>query len=93
MDAGEKSVYHCGDTLRFQHEYKADVILIPICGHAVVMEPSVALEFAEDVGAKLIIPMHYDAPTHPQGTDKFEELAKEKGINFKILKDGESIEV
>ncbi|MFC1801199.1 MBL fold metallo-hydrolase [Nanoarchaeota archaeon] len=90
---GEKSVYHCGDTLNFENDFKVDVVLVPICGHGVVMEALVAIEFSEDVGAKLVIPMHYDSPGHPQGTDKFEEVAKEKGINYKILKDGESIEV
>ncbi|MCK4589752.1 MAG: MBL fold metallo-hydrolase [Nanoarchaeota archaeon] len=90
---GKTSVYHCGDTLSFEHNYKADVVLVPICGHAVVMEPLVAIEFGEEMGAKLIIPMHYDSDKHQMGTEEFERLAKEKGINYKILKNGESIEI
>ncbi len=87
------SVLHCGDTICFPHNYKTDLVLVPVCGHGVVMEPLVAVEFCMDINPKLTIPMHYDSDKHPQGTELFERFAKEKGLKYKVLKPGESVEL
>jgi len=87
------SVYHCSDTICFENKTKADVVLVPICGHAVVMEPDVALEFCSAINPKLIVPMHYHSDKHPLGTEKFEELAQKASVDYKVLKEGEEIEL
>ncbi len=87
------SVLHCGDTICFPHNCKTDLVLVPICGHGVVMEPSVAIEFCLDINPKLAIPMHYDSDKHPQGTELFEKLAKEQGLKYKVLEPGEGVEL
>ncbi|MFH1276716.1 MAG: MBL fold metallo-hydrolase [Candidatus Woesearchaeota archaeon] len=87
------SVYHCSDSIAFYNDYQADVILVPICGHSIVMEPDIAVEFCLEINAKLAIPMHYDNNRHPQGTEKFEKFANKMSLNYKVLKDGESIEI
>lgn len=93
FDDGEHRLYHPGDTIMFPDYPKADVFLAPVCGNAVVMEPAVAIEFAKHVGAGLIIPMHYESPRHPMGYERFEEIAKNLAVNYKILQNGESLEL
>ena len=93
IDDGEKILYDCGDTLSFQNKIKADIVLVPISGHAVVMEPLVAVEFCQAINPELVIPIHYDSPKHPRGTDKFEQEIKKTNLNYKILKNKEHIEV
>jgi L-ascorbate metabolism protein UlaG (beta-lactamase superfamily) len=93
IDDGKLRVYHCSDTICFRNEIKADVILVPISGHAVVMEPTVAVEFCQEINPKFVIPIHYDSPKHPRGTEKFEEEIKKTNLKYKILKNKESIKV
>lgn len=93
IKAEGKTVYHTGDTIAFWTEIRPDVVLIPVCGHGVVLEPLNATEWAIMLEAKLVIPMHYDGPKHPLGTDKFEEEIKKTDLKYKILKNGETIEV
>jgi len=93
VDDGKLRAYHCGDTIAFYGDIKADIVFVPICGHGVVMEPDIAVDFCKLIKPKLVIPIHYDSSIHPQGTEKFEEEIKKTDLNYKILKDGESIEV
>lgn len=93
IDDGKIKAYHCGDTIAFYNEYKANIVFVPICGHGVVMEPDIAVAFCQKIQAKLTIPIHYDSEKHPLGTEKFEQEAKKEGLNYKVLQNGESIEV
>ena len=93
IDDGKTRLYDCGDTICFNNDIKSDIVLVPISGHGVVMEPDVAVEFCQKIKPKLVIPIHYDGPKHPQGTDKFEEEIKKTNLNYKILENKESIEV
>jgi len=87
------SVYHCSDTVAFPNDYKTDVLLVPACGFGVVMSPDIAVEFAMVMKPKLTIPMHYDSPKHLiQDTKFFEEYAKKRGLNYKVLQNRESTE-
>jgi len=93
IDDGKLRLYHCGDTIAFLNETKTDIILVPISGHGVVMEPLVAVEFCQRMNPKLVIPIHYDSDKHPKGAEKFEEEIKKTNLKYKILKNKESIEV
>lgn len=95
LDDGERRVYHTSDTIMFEHNLQADIVLAPVCGHNVVLEPLSAIEFVEnDMKADLLIPCHYENINHPLGTDRFEQVAKEKKYTkYKILKNGESLEL
>lgn len=86
-------IYHCSDTICFENEFKVDVILVPICGHGVVMEPRVAVEFCEAINPRLTIPIHYEGVHHPNGFEKFEEEARKVNLKYKVLEDGESVEL
>jgi len=93
IDDKKIRVYHCSDTICFENDIKADVVLVPICGHGVVMEPLVAVAFCQAINPKLVIPMHYDSEKHYMGTDRFEEEVKKTDLNYKILKPSKSIEI
>jgi L-ascorbate metabolism protein UlaG (beta-lactamase superfamily) len=62
---GETTVYHAGDTCLFSdmkliaERREIDVFLVPIGGHY-TMDRHDAVVAAEFVGAKTVIPMHYD---------------------------------
>jgi L-ascorbate 6-phosphate lactonase len=75
LDAGGTSVYHAGDTIRFEGmadqlaPLEVDVALLPINGrdaerHArgIVgnLSEREAAELAADIGAGVLVPMHYD---------------------------------
>ena len=59
------------------------------------MEPEVAVDFCLALGCKTAIPMHYDSPKQQMlnGKDRFVKCAEEKGLNYKVLENGESVEV
>ena len=93
IDDGKTTVYHSGDTLYYEGMPKVDVALLPICNNFVVMGIEDVYKYAKETNPKLIIPMHYDGPKHPRETKPFEVLMTSTNTPYKILKDGESVEV
>ena len=100
--AGGKSVFHCGDSAYFEgfkeigQRQEIDVALLPIgayespSGRAVHMNPEEAVRAFADLGAKVLIPMHY--ATFPLGNEPHDEPlerllmeADRLGISEKIL--------
>ena len=81
--AGGKSVFHCGDSAYFQGfkeiggRHPIDVALMPIgaydapSGRDVHMNPEEAVRAFVDLGAKVLIPMHY--ATFPLGNEPHDE--------------------
>lgn len=81
--AGGKSVFHCGDSAYFAgfaeigQRYKIDVALMPIgayetpSGRDVHMNPEEAVRAFVDLGAKVLVPMHY--ATFPLGNEPHHE--------------------
>mgnify|MGYP002737681517 FL=1 len=81
--AGGKSVFHCGDSAYFEgfreigRRYPIDIALMPIgayeapSGRDVHMNPEEAVRAFADLGAKLLIPMHYG--TFPLGNEPLDE--------------------
>jgi L-ascorbate metabolism protein UlaG (beta-lactamase superfamily) len=77
--AGGKSVFHCGDSAYFSgfgeigKKHAIDIALMPIgaydapSGRDVHMNPEEAVRAFADLGAKLLIPMHYG--TFPLGNE------------------------
>jgi L-ascorbate metabolism protein UlaG (beta-lactamase superfamily) len=103
VKAGGKSVFHCGDSAYFpgfkeigaRHE-GIDVALMPIgayeapSGRDVHMNPEEAVRAFADLGAKVMIPMHYG--TFPLGNEPHDEPverllmeADRLGISDRIL--------
>jgi L-ascorbate metabolism protein UlaG (beta-lactamase superfamily) len=81
--AGGKSVFHCGDSAYFDgfeeigRRHEIDVALMPIgaydapSGRNVHMNPEEAVRAFADLGAKVMIPMHYG--TFPLGNEPHDE--------------------
>jgi len=100
--AGGKSVFHCGDSAYFDgfaeigRRYQIDVALMPIgayeapSGRDVHMNPEEAVRAFADLGAKVLIPMHYATfllGNEPQ-TEPLERLLREAdrlGISDQVL--------
>ncbi len=71
MELGGRTIYHCGDTAYFPgfkeigKRFNIDVALLPIgaydapTGREVHMNPEQACAAFEDLGAKVMVPMHY----------------------------------
>jgi len=100
--AGGKSVFHCGDSAYFDgfaeigKRHKIDVALLPIgayetpSGRDVHMNPEEALHAFVDLGATVLVPMHY--ATFALGNEPYNEPlerllteADRLGISEKVL--------
>ncbi|MBA4495254.1 metal-dependent hydrolase [Paenactinomyces guangxiensis] len=97
LTLGDKTIYHAGDTALFSDmkligmNKKIDLACLPI-GDNFTMGPEDALIAAEWVGAKQVIPMHYNTfPVIAQDGHAFAKELEEKGIKGTVLEAGESI--
>ena len=93
---GETTVYHLGDTCLFSdlalpgRRNDLDVALVPIGGHY-TMDRHDAVEAAKLVGAKTVIPCHYDTfPPIETDVEAFKaEVEMETGSSVVVLAPGE----
>ncbi len=99
------TIYHSGDTILYDGlaerltPFKIDIAFIPINGtsqrlQALGVAPNTnaaeAVALAKQIGAKLLIPHHYDMFTfNTADVDDFTRLAKEAGQPFAVLRCGE----
>lgn len=99
---GPWTLYHSGDTLWFQgleekiKPFKPQLALLPINGNkperrvAGNLNYREAPELAQAIGAKLVIPCHYDMFTfNTEDPENFARAAEELGQSYKILGAGE----
>jgi L-ascorbate metabolism protein UlaG (beta-lactamase superfamily) len=94
---GETTVYHAGDTCLFgdmkliADRSDIDVALLPIGGHY-TMDRHDAVVAAEFVGAKTVIPMHYDTfPPIETDSGAFKaDVEAQTSSQVVLLKPGES---
>ncbi|BCJ88012.1 metal-dependent hydrolase [Effusibacillus dendaii] len=94
-----KTFYHAGDTALFSDMKligelnKIDVAALPI-GDNFTMGPDDAVLAANWIGAKKVIPMHYNTfPLIEQDAEAFAARLQPAGIEGLALKPGQSIEV
>ncbi|MCI3922349.1 metal-dependent hydrolase [Paenibacillus sp. TRM 82003] len=94
-----KTLYHTGDTALFSdlkmigERHRIDVTALPI-GDYFTMGPDDALDAATWIGAKHVIPLHYDTfPPIKQDGGAFAARLAERGLTGHPLKPGESVEV
>jgi len=94
------SVYHAGDTALFSDMklirdlYRPDMALLPIGGRF-TMGPDEAMMAAEFIGAKLVIPMHYNTwPMIEQDPMAFKRtIERTTDIEVAVLEPGESLSI
>jgi L-ascorbate metabolism protein UlaG (beta-lactamase superfamily) len=94
---GETTVYHAGDTCLFSdmkliaERSDIDVFLVPIGGHY-TMDRHDAVRACDFVGARTVIPMHYDTfPPIETDAEAFKsDVESQTSSQVVILKPGES---
>ncbi|NGQ95927.1 metal-dependent hydrolase [Brevibacillus sp. SYP-B805] len=97
IETGGKTLYHAGDTGLFGdmkligERNRIDLAFLPIGDHF-TMGPEDALVAAEWLGAKQVVPIHYNTfPPIKQDGEAFAAKLAEKGIGGIVMKPGETI--
>ena len=80
--------FHPGDGDKAPN-IKSENAAVPIGGATVNLDT--ALEFSKGVGAKVVIPIHYD--WYKAEPEEFKRMASEAGIEVRILGHGEETEI
>jgi L-ascorbate metabolism protein UlaG (beta-lactamase superfamily) len=99
---GNVTIYHSGDTLRYAEQaellrpFAIDIALLPINGNRPERRVSgnlfgdEAAQLAYDIGAKLVIPCHYDMfAFNTESPAFFERTCQQLGQNYRVLSCGE----
>jgi L-ascorbate metabolism protein UlaG (beta-lactamase superfamily) len=102
IEFGPWTIYHSGDTVRYEgmigmlRQWRIDVALLPINGQAPErrvagnLNGAEAASLAHEVGARLVIPCHYEMfEFNTARPDEFVETAKRLGQGCHILRAGE----
>ena len=102
LQFGGWSLYHSGDTLRYDgmaeklRAFAVDVALLPINGRAPErrvpgnLSGAEAAQLAHDIGAKLVIPCHYEMFEFNTATpEEFAETCRRLRQEFRVLHCGE----
>lgn len=95
LTIGDKTIYHAGDTSLFSDmqlfgsKIPIDLAFLPI-GDTFTMGPEDAVQAAEWLNAKLVVPIHYNTfPPIQQDAEQFVQKLAEKGIEGRVLLPGE----
>ena len=96
---GGRAVYHSGDTVVYDgmaehlRPFNVDVALLPINGKVGNMGGRDAARLAKDIGAKLVVPCHYEMfefnTADPR--DEFIPECERIGQQYKVLRAGERL--
>lgn len=92
IDDGEKRFYTPGDSIYLNKEARADIIAVPICGQVVLNINEAKVNLLE-AKPELAIPIHYDNSKYPVDVNDFAAAMVDSGIEVKVLKNGEEIEL
>jgi L-ascorbate metabolism protein UlaG (beta-lactamase superfamily) len=104
VEAGNYTIYHSGDTLLYDgmidelKKWQLDVALLPINGRdpkrgvAGNLSGKEAAQLAKDIGAKLVIPCHYDMfEFNTVSPDVFIAEANRLDQGYQVLQNGEGL--
>ena len=92
VESENRRMYFTSDCICFKNEYKCDILLAPVSGHGLVMSPFEVSLFAEECGAKLVIPHHMDNPKFPVDIDAMKKTFEQYKVEYKLLKTSDRIE-
>jgi L-ascorbate metabolism protein UlaG (beta-lactamase superfamily) len=97
-------IYHSGDTLRYEgmaellRQWVIDVALLPINGNdpargvAGNLDGAEASQLAHDIGARLVVPCHYDMFAFNTASPAvFVDTARQLGQAYRVLQAGECL--
>ena len=101
---GGVTIYHSGDTLRYEgmaellRQWVIDVALLPINGNdpargvAGNLDGAEASQLAHDIGARLVVPCHYDMFAFNTASPAvFVDTARQLGQAYRVLQAGECL--
>lgn len=97
VSADNSNFYNTSDTLFMEpsllpEETHAKYLFVPISNRGVTMGINEAVNFANNLKPKLVIPVHYDSPKDVGiNLQEFVKKAEEKGLKVKIMSFGEEI--
>ncbi len=92
IDDGNCRLYITSDTICFKNDYKADVVALPITAHGLTMSSYEASLFANELGAKLVLPIHMDNDVYPTNLEYMKDNFEKFNINYKLLSIEDSID-
>ena len=81
--------FHPGDADKAPDHIHSENAAVPIGGATIDLHT--ALEFSKGIGAKVVIPIHFD--WYKADASKFQEMLKTEGIEVRILGHGEETEI
>ena len=106
VEVGPYRVYHSGDTLWYEgmvdllRPFNLDVAFLPINGNkperrvAGNLNPDEAARLGRDIGAKLVIPHHYDLfAFNTADPADFEKACQTYGTPYRVLQLGERVSI
>ncbi len=104
VEVGGVTIYHSGDTLRYEgmaellRRWVIDVALLPINGNdpargvAGNLDGAEAAQLAHDIGARLVVPCHYDMFAFNTASPAvFVDTARQLGQAYRVLQAGECL--
>lgn len=93
IDDTETRIYITSDTICFENDYNCDILCVPVSDYGVVMGAFEASLLAKATNAKLLIPLHADAPQYPVNFDAVKEMFDKQEVDYEILENDETIEI
>jgi L-ascorbate metabolism protein UlaG (beta-lactamase superfamily) len=104
VEVGGVTIYHSGDTLRYDgmveilRRWEIDVAVLPINGNdptrgvAGNLDGAEAAQLAHDIGARLVVPCHYDMfAFNTADPAVFVDTARQLGQVYRVLQAGECL--
>ena len=82
---GNQSIYITGDTICFNNDYTADILIAPATGNCVTMDAVGVGYFAKMVGAQKVYLVHND--NYPLAKDA-ESTLKSMDVKYEIMENG-----
>ncbi len=105
VEAGPFRIYHSGDTVPYEGQdgllcdFRIDLALLPINGRAPERRVAgnlwgrEAARLAKGIGARLVVPCHYDMFEFNTATpEEFEAACRQLGQSFRTLQQGERLD-
>ena len=93
IDDGKCRLYTTSDTICFNNDYKVDVVALPVTGYGLTMSAFEASLFSQELGAKLVLPIHMDNEKYPTDIEYMKKNFDKFNINYKVLDIEETIEI
>ena len=93
LDDGKTRLYFTGDTMCFNNDYRADILVAPITSHGVTFTAFPLALYAKEVGAKTLLVVHQEKLLCPVDLKTEEQILRDQGVNYKIPSVGEVIDL